>query len=112
MSGAITAVAAIGAAVGGIYSARQQAKAQKQASAVQADAQNKANQLQAEANNTANQQNNRAAKATVHNFDVTDNTLASSGIVNSNGALGFGKGSYNLGSNNALGAIGDDDSII
>lgn len=112
MSGAITAVVAATAAVSGIYSAHQQAKAQKKASSVQAEAQNRANQLQAEANNTANQENNRASKATAHNYEVADNTLASSGIVNSNGALGFGKGSYNLGSNNALGSVGNDDSII
>lgn len=112
MSGAITAAVAVTAAAASAYSAHQQSKAQKKAASVQAAAQNRANQLQAEANNTANQENNRASKATARNYETTDNTLASSGIVNSNGALGFGRGSYNLGSNNALGSVSDDDSII
>lgn len=109
MSGAI--VATVAAAAIGAYSAHQQSKAQKSAAKTQREAQDRANQLQAEANNTAEQQNNKAAKATARNYDAAD-TTGSTGITNANGALGYGSGSYNLGSNNKLGASSSDDSIV
>lgn len=113
MSGAIVAgaIMAATATATSLYTSHQQSKAQKEAAKTQAAAQQRANQLQEQANSTAEQENNRASKMTARNYEAAD-TGNNTGVYNSNGALGFGTGDYNLGSNNALGSSVSDEDVL